>query len=38
MKLEKNKGVRFMIINKIRSLNSEAMRIVEVFNRNCNYR
>lgn len=38
MKLEKNKGIRFMIINKIRSLNSEAMRIVEVFNRNCNYR
>lgn len=38
MKLEKNQGIRFITINKIKSLNSEAMRIVESFNRNCNYR
>lgn len=36
--LEAKKGIRFLKINKIRSLNEEAMYIVERFNQNCNYR
>lgn len=38
MDLENKKGIRFLKISKIRSLNEEAMRIVEKFNQNCNYR
>ncbi len=36
--LENKKGIRFFKVNKIRSLNEEAMYIVEKFNQNCNYR
>lgn len=38
MDLDKKKGIRFLKIGKIRSLNQEAMNIVEKFNQNCNYR
>jgi len=38
MDLTKKKGIRFFNIRKIRSLNQEAMNIVEKFNQNCNYR
>jgi len=36
--LEKKKGIRYFKLSKIRSLNEEAMYIVEKFNQNCNYR
>lgn len=36
--IENKKGIRFLKIRKIRSLNEEAMRLVELFNQNCNYR
>ena len=38
MDLTKKKGIRFLKIRKIRTLNQEAMHIVERFNQNCNYR
>ena len=38
MDIENKKGLRFLKIRKIRSLNEEAMHLVELFNQNCNYR
>lgn len=36
--LEMKKGIKFFKVQKIKSLNQEAMRIVKLFNENCNYR
>lgn len=38
LELEKNKLLKYFVVNKIKKVNQEAMAIVNLFDQNCNYR